>query len=77
MPLTIFAKRSIVDAWQGFEYTPGSEYALVLDMPDLWIYQGFEYARVTHGSEYVLNNSWICPIMPEYAWIPEMLEDFY
>ena len=31
-------------------------------MPVFWIYQGFEYARVTQGSEY----AWI---MPDYAWI--------
>ena len=67
--LTIFAKHSIVDVWQGFEYIPGSEYAVVLNMPVFWIYQGFEYARVTHGFKYVLNNSWICLIMPEYVWI--------
>ena len=41
-PLTIFAKRFIVDVWQD------SEYALDLNMPAFWIYQGSEYARVVN-----------------------------
>ena len=31
--LIIFAKHSIVDVSQGFEYIPGSEYALILNIP--------------------------------------------
>ena len=44
----------------------------VLNIPGFWIHQGFEYSRVTQGSEHAwifLNNSWIYLIMPQYAWL--------
>ena len=56
--VSCFSKRSIVDIWQGSENASGSEYqkvlnmSLVLDVPEFWIYQGSEYARVTQGLEY-------------------------
>ena len=65
--LTIFAKCSTVDVWQGSEYASSSDYA-----------SGSEYTRVTQGSEYLdipewfldlPDYAWICMIMPEYVWI--------
>ena len=41
-------------------------------MLESWIYQCCKYVRITQGSEYAwicLNNSWICLVTPEYAWI--------
>ena len=55
--LTIFAQRSIVDVWQGSEFSfafwvfQGSKYTSVLNMPGFYIYfwfwicQSFEYTR--------------------------------
>ena len=34
----IFAKRSIIDIWQCFEYASGSECIRVLNIPELWLY---------------------------------------
>ena len=43
---------------------------LVLNVPEFWIYQGSEYARVTEGSEYawkIPEYAWTCLIMSAYA----------
>ena len=63
-------KRSIVDIWQG------SEYSRVLNIPRLWIcfwfwiYLGSKYAKVTEGSQYGCEYTClICLNMPEYAAI--------
>ena len=48
--------------------------ALVLNMPEFRIYQGCEYARVTHRSEYAWiywENSWICLIIPVCLNVPK------
>ena len=45
---------------------------LILNKLGLEICKGSECTRVTQGSEYEwiwMNNSWICLIMPKYAWI--------
>ena len=51
----------MVDAWQSFEYLPGSEYALVL--------QSFEDARVTESYENARN-------IPEYAHLHLNLPEY-
>ena len=45
-PLTIFAKRSIVDFWQGSKYVSSSEYASDLNIQGFWICQCSGYTRV-------------------------------
>ena len=50
--------------WQSFEYILSSKYARILNMPEFWIWQGSEYARVTQGSAGA-ENVWIGP---EYDW---------
>ena len=77
-PLTILAKRFIVDVWQGSEYASDFEYASVLNIPAFWTYQVCEYARVLNMLM-VLNMSgfWIYNSFKyvrvtesfEYAWI--------
>ena len=62
-PLTIFAKHSIGDIWQSFEYVLGSEYALVLNIPKFWRCQGYR-GLLKHQ-----KHSWICPFTPEYTWM--------
>ena len=80
-PWTIFAKHFIVDVWQDSEYASDFEYARVLNIWGLWIFQVCEYARVLNmllilniiGSENttVLNMPGLYRVlnMPEYAWI--------
>ena len=48
------------------EYASGPKYPKILNMAKSWIWQGFQYASVTQGSEYariwpdrVLNISWV------------------
>ena len=65
--VSCFLKHSIVDVWQDSEYDSVFEYlrilnmSLVLNMPEFWIYQGyehvsrFEYARILNILEF-----WIC-----------------
>ena len=48
-------------------------------MPGFWIWQGPEYARNTQGSKYPtvwLNMAEYVVIMPEYAWIYDIKQDF-
>ena len=60
MRLTIFAKRFIVEVWQGSEYVSDFENATALNIEGFWIYQSFEYATVLN-MPLVLNMSgfWI------------------
>ena len=56
--------------WQSSEYGQSTFLRVLnklplLNMPGLWILQGFEYARVTQGTEY----AWICLNNTEYDWI--------
>ena len=79
--LTIFAKRFIVDVWQHSEFDSDFEYVSVLNIRGFWIYQACHNARFLgrplNMSELhrvlnmpqCLNDSWICVIMPECAWI--------
>ena len=62
----------------GPEYPSILNIPLVLHVPEFWIYQGseyssgFEYARVTQGSEYawiIPEYAWLRLYMSEYAWI--------
>ena len=70
--LTIFAKRSIIDVWQGSEYALGSEHAKILDIPGFWIcLGGSEHSRVLNISvlHRPLNMSEGAWIFPWYAWL--------
>ena len=56
---------------ESFGYIAVLNIPLVLNMPELWIYQSSEYVRVTQGSEYawiIPEYVWICLIMPGYVW---------
>ena len=48
----------------------------VLNMPEFWVWQGSEYARVTQGSKYgwiCPNRTWICLNMSEFTGIGRVL----
>ena len=74
-PLTIFAKRFIVEVWQGSEHASDASF---LNIREFWIYQSSEYPRILnmllvlnisglliyHGSEYTRVTQGF-----EYDWI--------
>ena len=80
--ITIFAKPSIMNVWQGSEHVSGSENAKILDIPEFWIcLWGSQYTRALNisGLHRALNvhkyffdmpdHVWICLNMAKYAWI--------
>ena len=62
-PLTILAKRSILDIWQGSEYVFNTEYTWVLNMPGL--------CKVLNMPEClkIPKYAWLSLSMPEHVWI--------
>ena len=62
--------------YQGFEYASGSVYAGILNIPRFCICQ--DYTGFWICLNICLNNSWICLLMPKFAWghlnVPENAE---
>ena len=78
MPLNIFAKRFIVDVWQGSKYASNFENGSVLNIRGFRTYHSSEYARVLNMLLVLkMSEFWICHgskysrVMQgfEYAWI--------
>ena len=83
MPAVLNIAGSWIWIWfwmcQSFGYTRGFNMPVVLNMPGFWISQGFEYARVTQGSEYawiIPEYAWLCMDMSEYAWICRNMREY-
>ena len=60
---------------QNFEYALGLKHVNILDVAMLWIWQCYQYARVTQRSEYVricfdrvLNISWVLNMAGFWIW---------
>ena len=71
---TIFAKYSMADVWQSFEYVSVSEYALVLNnqsYEDASVTEGYENTRSVPENEYLRLNMPECVLIrlkPSNVW---------
>ena len=72
--LTIFAKCSIIDVWQGSEYASVSDFEYTRVLNTLGLYRILnmpQYARI------IFEHSWICLNMPKYVWVCLNLSEWF